>query len=241
MIEVKNVYKSFGGNEVLKGISFDVQPGEVVVIIGPSGGGKSTMLRCINHLETMDSGEIWIDGKQMTDKPAEIRAIRRNLGMVFQQFNLFPHLNVYENIALGLREVLKKSNSEIEEIVDCRLEEVGLLEKKFSMPKQLSGGQQQRIAIARALAMEPKYMLFDEPTSALDPELIGEVLAVIKKLAQRGMTMVIVTHEMNFARETADKVLVFADGVIVEQGPPEEVFTAPKEARTQTFLRSVIN
>ena len=240
MIEIKNIYKSFGKNEILKGISLTVQKGEVVVVIGPSGSGKSTMLRCINRLEVIDKGEIRIDGELMTNRAGQIRHIRRELGMVFQQFNLFPHLTVYENIALGPRKALGKKKKELDQIVDELLEKVGLSDKKDSLPSQLSGGQQQRIAIARSLAMNPKYMLFDEPTSALDPELIGEVLAVIKDLAKEGMTMIIVTHEMNFARETADRVLVMADGYIIEEGPPEEIFTDPKEARTKSFLRSVL-
>jgi ABC-type polar amino acid transport system ATPase subunit len=240
MIELKNVCKRFGENEVLKGVSLKIEQGEVVVIIGPSGSGKSTMLRCINKLEHVDGGEIYIDGELMTNKPVQIREMRRNLGMVFQQFNLFPHLTVYDNIALGPRLALGRKKDEVDRTVDSLLEKVGLLDKKLSFPSQLSGGQQQRIAIARSLAMYPKYMLFDEPTSALDPELIGEVLAVIKTLAKEGMTMAIVTHEMNFAKETADRVVVMADGRIIEEGQPSEIFSAPKEARTKSFLRSVI-
>jgi putative glutamine transport system ATP-binding protein len=240
MIELKNVCKRFGENEVLKDVSLKIEQGEVVVIIGPSGSGKSTMLRCINKLEHVDGGEVYIDGELLTNKPAQIRGMRRNLGMVFQQFNLFPHLTVYDNIALGPRLALGRKKDEIDQTVDSLLEKVGLLDKKLSYPSQLSGGQQQRIAIARSLAMHPKYMLFDEPTSALDPELIGEVLSVIKTLAKEGMTMAIVTHEMNFAKETADRVVVMADGRIIEEGRPAEIFTAPKETRTKSFLRSVI-
>jgi len=240
MVEIVNLHKSFGKNEILKGISLTVQKGEVVVVIGPSGSGKSTMLRCINRLEVPNKGEIRIDGELLGNKQSQIRHIRRDLGMVFQQFNLFPHLTVYENIALGPRRVFGKKGAELDKIVDELLLKVGLSDKKYSLPSQLSGGQQQRIAIARSLAMNPKYMLFDEPTSALDPELIGEVLAVIKNLAREGMTMIIVTHEMNFARETADRVLVMSDGFIIEEGLPEQIFTEPREARTKAFLRSVI-
>lgn len=240
MIELTKISKTFGTNEVLKDVSLKIEYGEVVVVIGPSGSGKSTMLRCINKLEHIDKGEVYIDGEPLTNKPAHIRKMRRNLGMVFQQFNLFPHLTVYDNIALGPRFVLKLKKEELDKTVDSLLEKVGLLDKKMSFPSQLSGGQQQRIAIARSLAMNPKCILFDEPTSALDPELIGEVLTVIKTLAKEGMTMVIVTHEMNFAKEMADRVVVMADGRIIEEGPPEEIFTSPKEARTKSFLKSVL-
>lgn len=240
MIELTKISKTFGTNEVLKDVSLKIEYGEVVVVIGPSGSGKSTMLRCINKLEHIDKGEVYIDGEPLTNKPAHIRKMRRNLGMVFQQFNLFPHLTVYDNIALGPRFVLKLKKKELDKTVDSLLEKVGLLDKKMSFPSQLSGGQQQRIAIARSLAMNPKCILFDEPTSALDPELIGEVLTVIKTLAKEGMTMVIVTHEMNFAKEMADRVVVMADGRIIEEGPPEEIFTSPKEARTKSFLKSVL-
>ena len=241
MIEIKNLHKSFGSLEVLKGIDLTVNKGEVVVVIGPSGSGKSTMLRCINHLETATSGEIFVDGERVTNNEKNLRQVRAKLGMVFQNFNLFPHLTVYENIALGPREVLKKSKEEINAVVDDLLLQVGLLDKKQSFPGELSGGQQQRIAICRALAMDPGYMLFDEPTSALDPELIGEVLAVIKKLAKTGMTMIIVTHEMNFAREVANRLIVMENGSIIEQGTPQEVFSNPKHERTRRFLRSVID
>lgn len=240
MIEVKNIYKSFGALDVLKDVSLTVNKGEVVVIIGPSGSGKSTLLRCINHLETPDKGEIVVDGQVLTGKSSQIRKVRANLGMVFQQFNLFPHMNVYDNITLGPKRVQSMSKEDMDKTVDDLLAKVGLSDKKYSYPPQLSGGQQQRIAIARALAMNPEYMLFDEPTSALDPELIGEVLEVMRQLAKDGMTMIIVTHEMKFAKEVADRVIVMADSHIIEQGPPEELFTAPKEARTRSFLRSVL-
>ena len=240
MIEVKNIYKSFGTLDVLKDVSLTVNKGEVVVIIGPSGSGKSTLLRCINHLETPDKGEIVVDGEILTGKSGQIRKVRANLGMVFQQFNLFPHMNVYDNITLGPKRVQSMSKEDMDKTVDDLLAKVGLSDKKFSYPPQLSGGQQQRIAIARALAMNPEYMLFDEPTSALDPELIGEVLEVMRQLAKDGMTMIIVTHEMKFAKELSDRVIVMADSHIIEQGPPEELFTDPKEARTRSFLRSVL-
>jgi len=240
MIEARNIYKSFNNVEVLKDVSLIVNDGEVVTIIGPSGSGKSTILRCINRLVKVDKGEIVIDGKELTSKKSDIRFVRRNLGMVFQSFNLYPHLNAYQNIALGPKLVLKMQKNEINDIVEDLLSKVGLLDKKFSYPSQLSGGQQQRIAIARALAMRPKAMLFDEPTSALDPELIGEVLVVIKRLAKDGMTMTIVTHEMNFARDISEKVYVMAEGQIIEQGTANEIFRAPKNVRTQSFLKSVI-
>lgn len=238
---MKDIHKSFGHLEVLKGVTLNVEKGEVVVIIGPSGSGKSTFLRCINKLEKVNHGEVYIDGTLLLDNRHDIRMMRQTIGMVFQSFNLFPHLTVYENISLGPRKALGMPKQQIDNIVDSLLAKVGLSEKKQSYPHQLSGGQQQRIAIARALAMQPKAMLFDEPTSALDPELIGEVLSVIKTLAQEGMTMVIVTHEMNFAREISDRVVVMADGKIIEEGPPDIIFTAPKEPRTKVFLRSVID
>jgi len=241
MIFMKDIHKSFGHLEVLRGVTLNIEKGEVVVIIGPSGSGKSTFLRCINKLEKVNHGEVYIDGTLLLDNRHDIRMMRQSIGMVFQSFNLFPHLTVYENIALGPRKALGMPKHQIDGIVDSLLAKVGLSEKRQSYPHQLSGGQQQRIAIARALAMQPKAMLFDEPTSALDPELIGEVLSVIKTLAEEGMTMVIVTHEMNFAREISDRVVVMADGKIIEEGPPDVIFTAPKEARTKIFLRSVID
>jgi len=241
MINMKDIHKSFGHLEVLKGVSLQVGKGEVVVIIGPSGSGKSTFLRCINKLERVNKGEVWIDGVLLGDHKHQVRQMRQEIGMVFQSFNLFPHLSVFDNIALGPRLALGMPADKVEETVSSLLAKVGLSDKRDAYPGQLSGGQQQRIAIARSLAMHPKAMLFDEPTSALDPELIGEVLAVIKTLATEGMTMVIVTHEMNFAREISDRVVVMADGRIIEEGPPDLIFTAPKEARTKAFLRSVID
>lgn len=240
MIEAKNICKSFGKLEVLKDVSLNVQTGEVVAIIGPSGSGKSTLLRCINWLEPPNSGDIFINGVKITGKASQIREIRAKLGMVFQQFNLFPHQTVFGNITLGPKRVLKKNKAELNSICDNLLSKVGLSDKKYSYPHQLSGGQQQRIAIARALAMGPEYMLFDEPTSALDPELIGEVLEVIRQLAREGMTMVIVTHEMSFAREVANRVVVMDDGHILEVGVPKDIFSSPKEERTRLFLRSVV-
>jgi polar amino acid transport system ATP-binding protein len=240
MITLKNIHKKFGQLEVLKGVSIDIGKSEVVVIIGASGSGKSTILRCINKLESIDDGEIHIDGQIVSDKKRDIREMRKQIGMVFQQFNLFPHLTVAENIALGPKKALKISNADIDKRVDELLNKVGLIDKKHNYPHQLSGGQQQRIAIARALAMHPKAILFDEPTSALDPELVGEVLSVMKSLANEGMTMVVVTHEMGFAREVANRVCVMHQGVIIEEGKPEDIFSSPKHPRTQEFLRSVI-
>lgn len=240
MIELKNVHKNFGKLEVLKGVNLTVKEGEVVAIIGPSGSGKSTMLRSINHLETIDGGEILIDGKIMGGSAKQIKEARLNLGMVFQQFNLFPHLTVHDNIALAPKLNHRFEKEELEKTIDELLTKVGLLDKKNNYPPQLSGGQQQRIAIARALAMKPKYMLFDEPTSALDPELIGEVLRVIRQLADDGMTMIIVTHEMSFARDIADRVIMIDGGVIIEEGPPGQIFSSPKNERTKTFLKSIL-
>jgi len=240
MIELKNVRKSFGKLDVLKGINLTVKEGEVVAVIGSSGSGKSTMLRSINHLETINGGEILIDGEVLEGNNRKIRHIRQNLGMVFQQFNLFPHLTVHDNIALAPKLNHKMEKAQLEKAIDDLLSKVGLLDKKDSYPPQLSGGQQQRIAIARALAMNPKYMLFDEPTSALDPELIGEVLRVIRQLADEGMTLIIVTHEMNFAREIADRIVMMDDGVIIEEGPPEQIFVNPQNDRTRSFLRTIV-
>jgi ABC-type polar amino acid transport system ATPase subunit len=241
MIALKDIQKSYGKNHILKGVSLDVKKGEVVVIIGPSGSGKSTILRSINKLEAIDSGEVRINGELIDDRKSTIRNMRKQVGMVFQQFNLFPHLTVYQNIALGPLHARGASKTEADQVVDDLLRKVNLFDKKYSFPSQLSGGQQQRIAIARALAMQPDVMLFDEPTSALDPELVGEVLAVMKNLANEGMTMIVVTHEMNFAREVADKVVVMADGCIIEEGIPSIIFTSPQEERTKNFLRSVID
>lgn len=240
MISAKNICKSFNGNEILKDVSLDVSEGEVVVIIGPSGAGKSTFLRCLNRLEKADKGNVYVDGKEVNSK--NIHEIRKEMGMVFQHFNLFPHLTVYDNITLGPKRNNKKlTRAEMDEMVDSLLSKVGLSDKAQAYPSELSGGQKQRIAIARALAMNPKYILFDEPTSALDPELIGEVLQVMKELAVEGMTMVVVTHEMGFAREVADRVVVMDDGSIIEEGVPQQLFTNPTQARTQQFLSAIIN
>ena len=240
MIKAKDICKSFNKLKVLKEVSLDVKKGEVVVIIGPSGSGKSTMLRCINYLEKPDSGEIYIDDELISGHASQIRRIRANLGMVFQQFNLFPHMTVYDNLTLGPKKVRKMSKKDMDALVDNLLLKVGLSDKKYAYPATLSGGQQQRVAIARALAMNPEYMLFDEPTSALDPELIGEVLSVMRQLAEDGMTMIIVTHEMNFAKDVANRVLVMDNGKIIEEGTPSELFKCPKEERTRAFLKSVL-
>ena len=240
IIHVENLHKSFGDNEVLKGIDCDVEPSEVVCVIGPSGSGKSTFLRCLNMLEEITSGEVVIDGKNLTDRGTDINAVRTEIGMVFQQFNLFPHMSVLENISLAPQKVRRLSDEAVRERGLRLLEKVGLSDKADAYPNQLSGGQQQRVAIARALAMEPKMMLFDEPTSALDPELVGEVLAVMKQLAEEGMTMVVVTHEMGFASEVGDRVLFMDDGRIVEEGTPEQIFNSPKSERTRGFLNKVL-
>lgn len=239
MIEIKNLHKSFGHVEVLKGVDVSIAEKEVVVIIGPSGSGKSTLLRCMNYLEEPTSGDITVDGMKL-DKHADINKIRENIGMVFQRFNLFPHMTVLENIVLAPMKVLGVSRSKAVETAKELLQRVGLSEKADSYPSQLSGGQQQRVAIARALAMNPKVMLFDEPTSALDPEMVTEVLDVMKNLAKQGMTMVVVTHEMGFAREVGDRVLFVDEGRIIEQGTPEEVFGHPKQERTKLFLSKVL-
>ncbi len=238
MIEVKGLKKSFGDNLVLKGIDEIINDGEVVCVIGPSGSGKSTFLRCINMLEEPTAGTIHIDGVQVTIE--HINETRKNMGMVFQNFNLFPHMSVLENITVAPIKVLGMKCHDAEVRAKDLLKKVGLEEKAEAFPSSLSGGQKQRVAIARALAMEPKIMLFDEPTSALDPEMVGEVLDVMKALAHSGMTMIIVTHEMGFAREVADRVLFMDDGYIVEQGSPEELFGNPKEVRTQAFLSKVL-
>ncbi|SHI63674.1 amino acid ABC transporter ATP-binding protein, PAAT family [Parasporobacterium paucivorans DSM 15970] len=239
-IEVKNLHKYFDHLEVLKGIDLKISKGEVVCVIGPSGSGKSTFLRCINRLEEPTAGEILVNGEPITGKNADINKIRRHIGMVFQQFNLFPHLNVMKNIMMAPVELKIKTKEEAEKKALELLERVGLSEKAEVMPRQLSGGQQQRVAIARALAMEPDIMLFDEPTSALDPEMVGEVLAVMKELAKMGMTMIVVTHEMGFARDVADRVIFMDGGVVVEQGPPSEIFTNPKNQRTIEFLNKIL-
>ena len=239
-IHVTNLKKNFGKLEVLKDISVDVQEGEVVVLLGPSGSGKSTLLRCLNQLETATSGQIIIDGHDVTDKHTDINKVRENIGMVFQHFNLFNHLTVLDNMTLAPVH-LKLMNKEEARTEALRLlERVGLADKADAFPSQLSGGQKQRVAIARALEMKPDIMLFDEPTSALDPEMVGEVLAVMKELARDGMTMVVVTHEIGFAREVADRVIFMEGGYIVEQGTPEEVINNPKEPRTIDFLSKVL-
>ena len=240
MINVNNLHKYFGENEVLKGIDETINKGEVVVVIGPSGSGKSTFLRCLNLLEEPTNGEIIFEGNNITDKNTNINEIREKMGMVFQQFNLFPHKTVLENLTIAPINVKKKSKEDAVTKANDLLKKVGLLDKADAYPSSLSGGQKQRIAIARALAMEPDVMLFDEPTSALDPEMVGEVLNVMKELAKEGMTMIVVTHEMGFAREVGDRIIFMDGGKIVEQGTPEEIFDNPKNARTQDFLSKVL-
>ncbi|NMF04245.1 amino acid ABC transporter ATP-binding protein [Clostridium beijerinckii] len=240
MIYVKNLHKSFGKNEVLKGIDEHISKGEVVVVIGPSGSGKSTFLRCLNLLETPTSGQITFEDKDITSKATNIDKMREKMGMVFQQFNLFPHKTVCENICLAPIKVKGISKEEAKNIAENLLNKVGLIDKINAYPSSLSGGQKQRIAIARALAMQPDVMLFDEPTSALDPEMVGEVLNVMKDLAKEGMTMVVVTHEMGFAREVGDRILFMDEGKILESGTPEEVFKNPKNPRTIDFLSKVL-
>ncbi|EHA6441923.1 amino acid ABC transporter ATP-binding protein [Clostridium perfringens] len=240
MINVRNLYKSFGKNEVLKDINETIKKGEVVVIIGPSGSGKSTFLRCLNLLEEPTSGVINFEGEDITNKNVDINKIREKMGMVFQQFNLFPHKTVMENLTIGPTKIKNISNGEAIKKGSELLEKVGLLDKKNVYPNSLSGGQKQRIAIARALAMEPDVMLFDEPTSALDPEMVGEVLNVMKSLAKDGMTMVVVTHEMGFAKEVGDRILFMDDGRIIEEGTPEVIFQNPKNSRTKDFLSKVL-
>jgi len=250
MFRAVDVHKRFGRLEVLRGVSMDVARGEVVVIIGPSGSGKTTFLRCINHLERVDGGKIYVDGelvgyrekngRLVEDREAEVARKRAAIGMVFQRFNLFPHLTALGNVVEAPLRVKKLPRREADELGRGLLQKVGLAEKLNAYPSQLSGGQQQRVAIARALAMQPKLMLFDEATSALDPELVGEVLEVMKSLAREGMTMIVVSHEMGFAREVADRIVFMDEGVIVEEGPPEELFTRPLQPRTQAFLGKIL-
>ena len=240
MIEFRDVHKSFGNLEVLKGINLNIEKGQVVTLIGPSGSGKSTILRCINLLEKPTKGQVFIDGTDITVPKADIQAVRKNIGMVFQHFNLFPHLTVKENITLAPTELKLMGKEEAGRKALELLARVGLADKAEAYPGQLSGGQKQRVAIARSLAMNPDIMLFDEPTSALDPEMVGEVLEVMKQLAADGMTMVVVTHEMGFAREVADRVVFMDDGYIVEEGTPDEVFGNPREERNRSFLDKVL-
>ncbi|MDD4371519.1 MAG: amino acid ABC transporter ATP-binding protein [Anaerostipes sp.] len=239
-VKVRGLIKSFGSLEVLKGMDVEVADGEVVCLIGPSGSGKSTFLRCLNRLESITGGDVEIDGFNITDKETDINKVRENIGMVFQHFNLFPHKTVIENIMMAPVELKKMTTEEAKTTGLSLLQEVGLSDKADVYPAQLSGGQKQRVAIARALAMHPDIMLFDEPTSALDPEMVGEVLNVMKQLAKNGMTMVVVTHEMGFAREVADRIIFMDGGYIVEQGTPEEVLAHPKEERTINFLNQVL-
>jgi glutamine transport system ATP-binding protein len=240
MIKVEGLYKSFGELDVLKGIDCEIKEREVLCVIGPSGSGKSTFLRCINLLEEITSGSVYIDGVKVNAKETDINEIRKEVGMVFQQFNLFPHMKVLENITIAPMKIRKMNKIEADDLAMQLLEKVGLKDKAHAYPEQLSGGQMQRVAIARALAMRPKVMLFDEPTSALDPEMVKEVLDVMKQLAEEGMTMVVVTHEMGFAREVGDRVFFMDGGIIVEEGTPAEVFGQPKSPRTQDFLSKVL-
>ncbi|MDR3518159.1 MAG: amino acid ABC transporter ATP-binding protein [Azospirillaceae bacterium] len=247
MIDVRGARKSYGALEVLKGIDLSVQRGQIVAVIGPSGSGKSTLLRSINHLETLNAGEVWLDGVKVNQKlgraafERHINQVRQQMGMVFQHFNLFPHLSVSDNITIGPIKLRGMDKAKARELALVMLDKVGLAEKIDAYPARLSGGQKQRVAIARALAMQPKVMLFDEATSALDPELVDEVNLVMKQLAREHMTMVIVTHEMRFAAEVADRVLFMADGTVVEEGAPDELFRCPKQERTRLFLRKFLN
>ena len=240
-VTIKDLNKSYGSNHVLKGIDLDVAPGEVVCLIGPSGSGKSTLLRCVNLLETPNSGSVEIGEFTVTDPDVDIDTLRRHVGMVFQQFNLFPHLTVMENCTVAQIKVLKRGKEEAQKVARRQLRRVGLGDLADRYPDQLSGGQQQRVAIARALSIDPQLMLFDEPTSALDPETVGEVLAIMRQLANEGMTMLVVTHEMGFAREVADRVVFMDGGVVVEEGRAADVITDPQQPRTQDFLRRVLN
>ena len=240
IISVKDLQKSFGQLHVLSGIDIDINRGDVVVVIGPSGSGKSTFLRCLNRLEESTGGNIYFEGEDITDKKVNINKHRQKMGMVFQQFNLFPHLTIMRNLTIGPMKLLNKTKEEAEAKAQELLDRVGLGDRAYSYPKQLSGGQKQRVAIVRALCMDPSVMLFDEPTSALDPEMVGEVLEVMKELARGGMTMVVVTHEMGFAREVANRVIFIDEGKIMEEGSPEEIFSAPKHPRLQDFLSKVL-
>ena len=241
MIEIREIHKSFGQLHVLRGVSLNVDRGEVVVIIGPSGSGKSTLLRCINRLEAVDRGEVIVDGRSLSQRGLDVNSVRREIGVVFQSFNLFPHLSVMQNLTVAPVHARKLDRASAEARASRLLDKVGIPEKADAMPTQLSGGQQQRVAIARALAMEPKVMLFDEPTSALDPEMIKEVLDVMRDLARDGMTMIVVSHEMGFAREVADRVVFMDNGETVESGPPEHLFADPSHERTQRFLGTILH
>ncbi|MGF2109427.1 amino acid ABC transporter ATP-binding protein [Enterococcus casseliflavus] len=240
MLDIQDLHKTFGSNQVLKGITTTIDQGEVVVVIGPSGSGKSTFLRCLNLLEVPISGKIFFEGTDITDPKNDLYKMREKMGMVFQNFNLFPNMTVLENITLSPTKVKKVAKSAADQLAKQLLNDVGLPDKAKAYPQSLSGGQMQRIAIARALAMEPDVMLFDEPTSALDPEMVGEVLSVMQRLAQQGMTMVIVTHEMGFAKEVADRILFMDQGIIMEEGTPEQIFDHPKNPRTIDFLSKVL-
>ncbi len=240
-VQVVDLHKSYGNNEVLKGISLNVLPNEVVCMIGPSGSGKSTFLRCLNRLEETNSGHVYVDGYDIADKHTNIDLVRQNIGMVFQQFNLFPNMTVKQNITLAPTQLKKMTKEEADEAALKYLDVVGLKDKADVYPTTLSGGEKQRVAIARALAMKPDVMLFDEPTSALDPEMVGDVLEVMQTLAKQGMTMIVVTHEMGFAKRVADRVVFFHDGVIREQGTPEEIFDHPQHPDTKSFLDKVLN
>ncbi len=239
-IQVLDLHKSFGDLEVLRGIDFQVNAGEVVCVIGPSGSGKSTLLRCVNLLETPTDGKVLVEGIDLTDPETDVDSVRARIGMVFQQFNLFPHLTVLQNLTIAQRKVLNRSEAEADETARRVLDRVGMLDKVDEYPINLSGGQMQRVAIARSLSMDPDMMLFDEPTSALDPELVGEVLDVMRKLAEEGMTMMVVTHEMGFARQVGDRVVFMDEGVVVEDGPPDEVLLRPQHDRTKKFLEAVL-
>ncbi len=239
ILDVRAIHKRFGATEVLRGVDLAVAPQELVFVIGPSGSGKSTLLRCCNRLEEPDSGSVWFDGVELLDARTDINATRRRIGMVFQSFNLYPHMTALGNVTLALKKVLKKPKAEADTIGLAALERVGLAHKAQSYPGELSGGQQQRVAIARALSLEPKMVLFDEPTSALDPELVGSVLTVMRDLRESGMTMLVVSHEMRFAREAADRIVFMDGGQILEQGPPEQIFTAAAHERTRSFVAEI--